>query len=122
MGMCWNLSTNSSGGGYSLPWLTVVAPGQKSARDVAVLELSWQRSKGSQITIVLKTVRLYVCGLVWQFPRVTPPLVAMKRKPNLEYNDGAFASDYMNTGMHGHSNSIWLVIKWPTNGYNVCIT
>lgn len=96
--MCWNMSSNSSGG-QSLPWLGVAAPGQKSAQDEAVLEPSWQRSVGSHSTVVLKAVCLWVCvsvcGLLWQFPPVTPfffPQVAMKRKPNLEYHYGACAS------------------------------
>lgn len=43
--MCRDSSANSSD--RSLHWTSVAAPGQKSARDGAVLELSCQRSKGS---------------------------------------------------------------------------
>lgn len=57
----------------SLSWPGAAAPGQKSARDEAVLELSCWRSTGSHITIVLRPVCMFVgwCGIFHVIPFLT---------------------------------------------------
>lgn len=106
-----------------LPRLTITAPGQKSARDVAVLELSWQEVKGFTDHYCIENS---VAVRLWNGVAVStcyPPFpVAMKHKPNLEYNYGAFAFDYINTGMHGHSYANWLAIRCWANSCNDCVT